>query len=133
MIRNVKFFKVEDIALAVVPDNSDDLELFSTYILNLKEEDLQNVLIRARGVGEIEGKNLQTATLTVLLENVAGGTFVKIDSFEKEATALSNEYWISFRQNGYMYDKKYVFVAESIVEDNFSDLPLMNCKGVIIR
>ncbi len=133
MIRNVKFLKVENIALAVVPDNSDDLELFSTYIINLKEEDLQNVLIRARGVGEIEGKNLQTATLTVLLENVAGGTFVKIDSFEKEATALSNEYWISFRQNGYMYDKKYVFVAESIVEDNFTDLPLMNCKGVIIH
>jgi len=32
-----------------------------------------------------------------------------------------------------MYDKKYVFVPESITEENFTHVPVLNKKGVMIR
>ena len=31
-----------------------------------------------------------------------------------------------------LYDRKYIFVAGSIEEDNFTTIPLMNKKGVMI-
>lgn len=32
-----------------------------------------------------------------------------------------------------MYDKKYVFVPESVKEENFTLVPLINKRGVMIR
>jgi hypothetical protein len=32
-----------------------------------------------------------------------------------------------------MYDKKYVFVKGSISEENFTDIPFIDRKGVMIR
>ena len=46
---------------------------------------------------------------------------------------LSNEYWVSFYLSKKMYDKKYIFLPESIKEENFSIVPVLNKRGVMIR
>jgi hypothetical protein len=45
---------------------------------------------------------------------------------------LTNEYWLSFYIDNTIYDKKYIFLPESIVDDNLSKVPLVNKPGVII-
>jgi hypothetical protein len=32
-----------------------------------------------------------------------------------------------------MYDKKYVFLAESISDKNMRDIPILGAKGVMIK
>jgi hypothetical protein len=46
---------------------------------------------------------------------------------------INNEYWLSFYLNGNIYDKKYVFVPESITEGNFVNIPLVDKQGVMIK
>jgi len=134
MKKDIEFLKVQNIAIAIVPELADNgLELYTAYLLNLKKTSLTGVFVRVKGTGKIEEREVETATLRILFEDIAPQTYMKIDDFEAAATSLSNEYWISFRENGYMYDKKYVFVPESIVESNFTDIPLIGKKGVLIR
>jgi hypothetical protein len=45
---------------------------------------------------------------------------------------INNEYWLSFYVDKIMYDKKYVFLAESIIDVNFTMIPLINKMGVMI-
>ncbi len=134
MKKDIEFLKVEGVAFAVVPDeSSDEIALFSTYLLNFKEVNLQNVFIRSRGQGTINDEKVETSTLRILIENIAPQSFVKVDDFPEKAISLSNEYWISFKQDGYLYDKRFIFVPESIVEMNYTQIPLLGKRGVMIR
>jgi hypothetical protein len=58
---------------------------------------------------------------------------ILIEPIQTKLFDLTNEYWISFVQNDYMYDKKYVFVRGSISEENFTTIPFINRKGVMIK
>lgn len=134
MKKDIEFLKVENIAVAVVPDvQSEEMNLFSTYLLNFKEMSLQNVFIRSQGKGQINEEKVETSTLRILIENIAPQSFVKVDDFPEQAIGLSNEYWVSFKQNGYLYDKRFIFVPESIVESNYTEIPLIGKRGVMIR
>ena len=46
---------------------------------------------------------------------------------------LSNEYWVSFYKEKDMYDKKFIFLPESVREDNLTMIPVLNKRGVMIR
>ena len=57
----------------------------------------------------------------------------RFPTVQKEVLAIANEYWVSFSFNDYLYDKKYVFVPGSLDEMNFTEIPFLNRKGVMIR
>jgi hypothetical protein len=46
---------------------------------------------------------------------------------------LSNEYWVSFWVNDVMYDKRFVFPAESISDKNMILIKPLGLKGVLIN
>lgn len=130
MKKDIPQRKVEDLAIAVVPR---DEELWDVYIFNLKDKPISNVLIQSRGYGNINNKATQTTTLRHFFEQIGPLQFHKIEPIQKEVFSLTNEYWVSFRYDGYMYDKKYVFVVGSIDEMNFTPIPFLNERGVMIR
>jgi hypothetical protein len=51
----------------------------------------------------------------------------------EELFGLNNHYWLSFYAHGKLHDKKYIFLPESIQEANFTPLPLMKVRGVMIE
>ncbi len=139
MIRNVEFLKVQNIGFAIVPeepaikDDGSTMDFYSAYFINLKDELLENVFIRSKGSGMVKDEKVETSVLRVLFEKIGPKSFVKVDGFDREALNLSNEYWISFKENGYLFDKKYVFVPGSIESQNFTEIPLLGKRGVLIK
>ena len=126
--------KVEDVALIVAPrSNGQEEELWDTYLLNLKNEPIGNVLVSSRGYGEIDGEKMRTTTLRHFFEEIDAESAVQIEPIQQKLFGINNEYWISFTFNGHMYDKKYVFVADSISEHNLVRIPILDRKGVMIR
>ena len=132
MKKDIPQLKVEDLAIVVVPSDKDD-DLWETYVLNLKDEAITGVLIQSRGYGELDGKKIETSTLRHFFEELGPLAIAKIEPIQKKLFQITNEYWVSFRYDGYMYDKKYVFVKGSINEINFTLIPFLNKKGVMIR
>lgn len=125
---------VEDIAIAIIKELNETGEVqWNVYLLNLKEAPIEGVLVSSRGYGVKNGVKVQTSTLRHFLDVVGAKSFVKIEPIMEELFALGNEFWVSFYQNKEMYDKKYVFVAETIKEENFTLVPLVNKRGVMIK
>ncbi len=48
--------RVEDVAMVIAPrENGVDEEVWDTYLINLRDEPMHNVLIASKGYGQIEG------------------------------------------------------------------------------
>jgi len=136
MKKDIPQYKVEDLAIAIVPrprEMQDEIELWDSYIINLKEDPIKSVLINSRGYGEVEGNEVETTVLRHFFEEIGPLQIQKIEPIQTKVFDLTNEYWVSFQYDGYMYDKKYVFVKGSIAEFNFTTIPFINKKGVMIR
>lgn len=136
MKKDIKFNKVENLAVAVIPEPSGEGNTgWGVYLINLENRKLETVLVTSKGYSagdEKEDETVKTSTLRQLLGDIEGIQSIKIESIIPEVFKLVNEYWISFWLNGDMYDKKYVFVRESIRKDYFTMVPVINQKGVMI-
>ena len=97
MLKDIPELKVENVAIAVVKEtNNSGKEEWNAYILNLKEEELEGVLITSKGYGIREGENIKTSTLRHFIENIPAHSFIKIEPIIDNVLALNNEYWVSF-------------------------------------
>lgn len=136
MIKDIPKRKVEDVAIALAPrlsDNGQFEEMWDCFLINLKEEAISNVLINSKGYGSLNGEKMKTTVLRHFFEEVGPLQVVQIEPVQAKLFDLTNEYWVSFTLNDYMYDKKYVFVKGSISQAHFTTLPFINRKGVMIR
>lgn len=134
MIKDIPTYVVEDIAIAVIKEQDEHgEEAWNVYMLNLKDKEIEGVLVTSNGYGELNGEKVKTSTLRHFLDKIPGKGFAKIEPIIETVFGLSNEYWVSFYQDRIMYDKRYIFLAESIKEENFITVPLINKKGVMIR
>lgn len=134
MLKDIPELKVENVAIAVVKEtNSQGREEWNAYILNLKDEELEGVLITSKGYGIREGETIKTSTLRHFIENIPAHSFTRIEPIIDNVLALNNEYWVSFYLNNNMYDRKYVFLPGVINENYFTNIPLLNKRGVMIK
>lgn len=132
MIKDIIFPEVYDIGIAIVKEH-EGLDEYNAYIFNFREEDITNVLITSTGYGVINEVKKKTSTLRHLFEEVQSLDYKLIEPVSKEVFGISNEYWISFTIGEKMYDKKFIFLPESIIETNFQMIPFIDKKGVIIK
>jgi hypothetical protein len=135
MKKDIPDLKVEDMAIAIAPrDPFVEEELWDSFILNFKEEPIRNVLVVSKGYGEDEkGERRKTTTLRHYFEQIGPLELQQIEPVAKDLFWLAHEYWVSFSYKGQIYDKKYVFVVGSLDTVNFTRIPLLDRKGVMIR
>jgi hypothetical protein len=134
MKKDIPIYEVSDIAVAVVRElNESGVNVWNVYLINMKEEAIEGVLVTSTGYGEINNEKVKTSTLRHFLDVVEPHSFCKIEPIMEDVFGVNNEYWVSFYLNKIMYDKKYVFLAESIKETNFTQVPEINKKGVLIK
>ncbi len=134
MRKDIKVPVVEDVAVAIVKELNDKNETqWNAYLLNLKEEEIEGVLVTSSGYGELNGEKRKTSTLRHFLDIVPARSFQKIEPVMKELFGMTNQFWVSFYFHREMYDKKYIFLAESIKDENMITIPLIDKRGVMIK
>ncbi|HRG58565.1 MAG TPA: hypothetical protein PK323_06365 [Bacteroidia bacterium] len=133
MIKDIPELVVENIAIAIIREKNElDETVWNSYLINLKDEKIEGVLVTSTGYGELNEEKVKTSTLRHFLDEVEPKSFIKIEPIIEEVFGINNEYWLSFYLNKKMYDKRYVFLAESITDANFTNIPIINKKGVMI-
>jgi hypothetical protein len=134
MIKDIPTYVVEDIAIAVVREKDElDETVWNVYMINLKDREIEGVLVTSNGYGEVNGEKIKTSTLRHFLDKIPAGGYTKIEPIIENVFGLSNEYWVSFYLDKVMYDKRYIFLAESIKEEHFVNIPILNKRGVMIK
>ena len=134
MIKDINPPVVENIAIAVVLEKDDEEnDVWNVYLINLKEEKIEGALVSSKGYGMHEDKKVKTSMLRHFLDELEPKSSKKIEPISEKVFGLNNEYWVSFYLNKVMYDKKFVFLTETIKKENFTQIPVMNVKGVLIK
>ena len=127
---DLKIPKVTGVAVAAVKRHEDD-ELWDIYLLNRNDYSLKNVLISSRGYGKVDGQEQKTSTLRHMIELLDANSYAKIEPIQSSVFHLTNEYWVSYYIDGEIYDKKYIFLPESIQAKNISDIKDFGLSGVL--
>jgi hypothetical protein len=136
MKKDIPQYKVAELAIAIVPREDDMFAedgLWDVFVINFREQPIQNVLVNSRGYGELEGEQMKTTILRHFFEEIGPQKACHLEPIQTKLFDIANEFWVSFTFGDYMYDKKYVFVKGSITKDNFTKIPMLDCKGVMIK
>jgi len=124
---------VEDISIAVVLESeTPESKNWSVYLINEKNVPLTTVFVTSKGYGIKDEKEVKTSTLRHFIGDVEPESTTKIEAIDVQVFGLTNEYWLSYSIDNVMYDKKYIFLPESIVDENLVKVPLVNKPGVLI-
>jgi len=104
------------------------------YGLNLRDDIMEGIIVTSTGYGENAntGERIRTSTLRHSLEVLLPNEAAKIEPIMEEVFGLANEYWVSFWVNEVMYDKKFVFLPETISPSKMKLIPLLGARGVMI-
>lgn len=133
MRKDIEIPVVTEVAVAIVCEKNElNREEWNVYLVNLKNKPLEGVLVSSRGYGEINLEKRNTSELRHFLDVVEPKSFVKIEPIMEEVFGLNNEYWVSFYLDNKMYDKKFIFLPETIRTENLINVPVMQKKGVMI-
>ncbi|OFY86700.1 MAG: hypothetical protein A3K10_09290 [Bacteroidetes bacterium RIFCSPLOWO2_12_FULL_31_6] len=126
---------IKNVAVAVVKEKNElNAIIWNVYIFNHQSQTLENVLVTSKGyITDLKGNESKTSVLRHYLGDIKPNEYKLIEPVIEEVFALHNEYWVSFYQNKEMLDKKYIFLAETIKEENLINIPIINKQGVMIK
>ncbi|MDB4516764.1 hypothetical protein N9089_04115 [Crocinitomicaceae bacterium] len=127
--------KVEKVGVAVIQQLGENNEkIYNVYLLNLREDIMEGIIITSKGYGvnANTGEKVQTSMLRHCLEILLPNEAAKIEPIMEDVFGLANEYWVSFWVNDVMYDKKFVFLPETISKENMQKIPVVGETGVLI-
>lgn len=124
---------VADISIAVVLESESPAgKVWNVYLINEKDVEIKNVMVSSKGYGIKNEKEVKTSTLRHFIGDIEPSDYARIEAIDEQVFGLTNEYWLSYYVDGTIYDKKYIFLPESIIDDNLIRVPVLNKPGVLI-
>ena len=135
MKKDIEIPKVDGVYVAVVKEWNDEGDVvWNVYLVNDKEEPLKNTFVSSKGyLKEVNGTESKTSTLRHYFKEIPPKISIKIEPIMPDLFKLNNEYFVSFYLDGNLFDKKYIFLSETIKNENLSTVPVLEKEGVWIK
>ena len=132
MKKDIQIPEVKNVTLAVVREkNLLNVPEWKVYLINNNDVDLENTLVASKGYGEQEGEKQTTSVLRHFLETVPAQGNALIEPLDPAVFHLNNEYWVSYYIGSQIYDKRFVFVPDSICDENVIYIKELKMEGVL--
>jgi uncharacterized Fe-S cluster-containing radical SAM superfamily protein len=130
MKKDIDFSPVSGVELVITQTKEEGSEQWDVYLINKNLIELETVMITSKGYGQIGGEEKETSVLRRMIEKVEQQSFERIEPIEPELFSLTNEYWVSYFIIDQVFDKKFVFVPDSIQKENLQYIPELDLMGV---
>ncbi|MBB6609784.1 hypothetical protein H7F15_01925 [Pontibacter sp. Tf4] len=132
MKKDIDFGTVEGISVAVATTpNESGTDAWNVYLINNSLNPIENVLVSSKGYGILDGEEVKTSVLRHMFERIEAKSFAQIEPIDPAIFHINNEYWVSYYINGQIYDKKFIFVPDSITQENLIEISMLNMQGVL--
>lgn len=135
MRKDITIPEVKNVMMAALPEWSDDFmnTVWNVYLINEGQEPLSNVMVVSKAFGTLEGEMRKSSMLRHGFVEVDPESAVKIEMIEESVLALNNEFMVTFFIGKTLYDRKYVFTANSIDKSALEEIPVLMKEGVVAR
>ncbi|SIT88257.1 hypothetical protein [Pontibacter indicus] len=132
MKKDIDFTPVQGVAVAIAyTGESPEERTWNVYLINNNNVPLDNVFVTSKGYGMIKDEEVKTSVLRHMFEHVEAKSFVQVEVIDPSVFKLNNEYWVSYYIDGKIYDKRFVFVPDSITDEHLIDISMLQMQGVL--
>ena len=133
MRKDIHIPKVVDVSMAVVRETEGAEAEWGVYLINKKDVALKNIIVASKGYGVLNDQEVKTSALRHFVEELAENSFAKVEKIMPDVFGLNNEYRLTFYIDETIHDRKYIFLPDSIVEENLIQIPLIEKPGILIK
>lgn len=130
MIEDIKIPEVKNVTLAVVQEQESSPS-WQVYLINSNSFPIENTLVASKGYGVKDGEEQKTSTLRHFLQTVPANSSVLVEPIDPNVFHLNNEYWVSYYIGQQIYDKRFLFVPDTICEENLTFIKELEKEGVL--
>lgn len=132
MIKDIKTPEVKNVTLAVARvKNIGESDEWKVYLINNNDHAIENTLVSSKGYGEKDGEQQKTSILRHYLATIDAHAAVLIEPIDAAVFHLNNEYWVSYYIGTQIFDKRFVFVPDTINEGNLTFIKELEMEGVL--
>lgn len=131
-MKDIPVPEVKNVTLAVARSKPPgESEEWKVYLINNNDFPIENTLVASKGYGEKNGTSQTTSILRHFLETVPAHGTALIEPIDPAVFHLNNEYWVSYYIGNVIYDKRFIFVPDTIREENLSYIEALEMEGVL--
>ena len=132
MKKDITIPEVKNVTLAIIKKENETKNIvWSVHIINLNDVELENVLVTSKGYGEQNGEKQKTSTLRHYFKSMPAQSTALIEPIDPSVFHLNNEYWVSYYIDKQIFDKKFIFVPDTIKEENLSFIKELEGEGIL--
>jgi hypothetical protein len=132
MKKDINFLPVEGVQVVIARKENELNEYdWQVYLLNQNDVAITNVFVTSKGYGLKNDEEQKTSTLRHFFTEVKPGAHEAVETIMPDVFHLNNEYWVSYFIGGQIFDKKFIFVPDSIVEENLVTIPALGLEGIL--
>nr|WP_262904407.1 hypothetical protein [Polaribacter porphyrae] len=102
---------------------------WNVYIINNKEIGLEMMVIVSQGFS----KTKTTSLLRKKLEKLPANSFAKIELIQPELFKLNNRFQVTFFTGNTLFEKTFIFEANSVKEGALRMIPEIKKRGVLAK
>lgn len=135
MKKDIIIPEVENVFLAALSEWNDEFmsNIWTVYLINDSDFKLEGIMVVSKAFGTIDGEMKKTSLLRHAFVEMEPVSVVKVEMIEDSVLALNNEFMVTFFIGNTLYDRKYIFKANSINDENLEEVPILFKDGVIVR
>ncbi|MFQ3212535.1 MAG: hypothetical protein ACI9L9_000847 [Marivirga sp.] len=131
MRKDIDFSPVTGVDLVIAKTEEAEDIRWDVFLINRNLIELKRVMITAKGYSEAsKGEQKKTSTLRHSIAQVEEQSFALIEPIDDSVFKLNNEYWVSYYILDQVFDKKFVFVPDSITDANLQYIPELDKMGI---
>ena len=133
MLKDIIEPAFDGVGVAVIHEEGEENEMvWNVYLINFNNALIDGVLISSKGYGTINNEEVKTSALRHMLHEIDALDYGKIEPLHEDLFTINNEYWVSFYLDGKIYDRKFVFVENSIDKNRLAHINVIDKKGILI-
>lgn len=138
MKKDINFLPVEGVRI-VIARKLNELNTFDwqVYLINQNNVPIRNVFVTSKGYStktdqrKEQEQPQRTSTLRHYFAELQPAEHQAVESIMPDVFHLNNEYWVSYFIGDQIFDKKFIFVPDSIIEENLVQVPVLGLEGIL--
>lgn len=132
MKKDIIFLPVEGVQIVIArKENVLGGYDWQVFLINQNDVPIKTVFVTSKGYGQKNDEEQKTSTLRHFFVEVQPGAHEVIETILPDVFHLTNEYWVSYFIGDQIFDKKFIFVPDSIVAQNLVSVPVLGLEGIL--
>jgi hypothetical protein len=132
MKKDINFLPVEGVQIVIARKKNEIGDYaWHVYLINQNDVPIKTVFVTSKGYGLKNEEEQKTSTLRHYFVEVQPGAHEVVETIMPDVFHLNNEYWVSYFIDEQIFDKKFIFVPDSITEQHLVKIPALGLEGIL--